>query len=138
MLPNDLLNNMDSLRGRLTGRSGGVFWPLLRGVLGAALVIIAGSLLLALVFCFSSLSSQTMHLLQLPLLGLAALVGAFIAAKAAGRKGLAQGVRLAVLLLVLLAVLTLAGGGQITVAAVLVKGLIVLICGAVGGMLGVF
>lgn len=111
--------------------------PLLKGIIGAAITATVGTALLAAAFCFSAMPSDTMHAMQLPLLALSAFIGAFIAAKSAGRKGLQQGFRLAVALLIIMAVFTLIGGSFSPIALVL-KGVIVLIAAALGGISGVF
>ena len=145
MLPTKLIDNINAVKSaplkgifKRDGAPVGAVHALFKGLICAVLFAAAASLLLAMLFCWTDMSSRTMHILQLPILGLAAFIGAFVAAKAAGRKGLAQGLRLAVLMLALLAVLTASGGGQLTLAAVLLKGLILIVCGALGGMFGVF
>lgn len=111
--------------------------PLIKGTIGAIITILFGSLMLATVYCFTALPDTTMHALQLPLLALAAFIGAFIAAKTAGRKGFMHGIRQAIVLLVLLLLFTLFGG-SFSLIALILKGSIILAAAAMGGILGVF
>lgn len=111
--------------------------PLLRGAVAAAICAIIGSAVLSAAFCFTNLSASTMHALQLPLLGVSAFIGAFVAARTAGRKGLRQGLKMTALLLIIMLAFTISGSIFSPVAFVL-KGLIVLIACALGGILGVF
>lgn len=111
--------------------------PLLKGAIGAIIVTLLGSAVLAAAFCLTDLSTTATHAIQLPLLGLAAFVGAFIAAKSAGRKGLHQGLRMAALLLAIMAIFTFVGGSFSPIALIL-KGIIILATAAMGGILGVF
>lgn len=111
--------------------------PIITGLLAATLAALIGTFALAIIFCHTGLSPATAHALRLPLLGLCALIGAFAAARAAARKGLVQGLRLGALLLVLLLAFTLAGG-TISPVALIIKAAIILLCAALGGILGVF
>ncbi len=112
---------------------------LLRGMAAALIILLAGTLMLAAAYTFTDLSSPTAHLLQLVLLGLAALAGGFITAKKAGSRGLASGLMLAAGLFVLLLLwnVTLGAGLALNLTLV-VKMLILALFGALGGMFGVF
>ncbi len=112
---------------------------LLRGMIAALIVLLAGSLALAAAYTFTDLTSPTAHVLQLVLLGLAALIGGFVTAKKAGSRGLASGLMLAAGLLVLLVLwnVTLGAGLALNLTLV-VKMLILALLGALGGIIGVF
>lgn len=112
---------------------------LLRGMIAALVVLLAGSLALAAAYTFTDLTSATTHLLQLVLLGLAALIGGFITAKRAGSRGLASGLLLAAGLFVLLLLWNVTlGAGLALDLTLVVKMLLLALFGALGGMFGVF
>lgn len=110
-----------------------------RGLLLSCLLVVVLSLALAAAYCFTSLAGGTAHVLQLAVLGVAAFVGAFAAAKGAGRRGLWHGLLLAALLLGLLLLGSAAGltAGGVSVLGLLVKGLLLFLAGGLGGILGV-
>ncbi|MBQ2888800.1 MAG: TIGR04086 family membrane protein [Firmicutes bacterium] len=111
---------------------------LLQGLLWAAALLGLGSLLLAAAYTQTDLSRPTMHLLQQVILGLACMVGAWRTARLAGRKGLFNGLLLAVLLLIMLAAVNIAAAGGVHIGLpLLVKAVILTAGGALGGMLGV-
>lgn len=111
---------------------------LLQGLLWTAALLGLASLLLAVAYTQTDLSRPTMHLLQPIILGLACMVGAWRTARLAGRKGLLNGLLLAALLLIMLAVVNLAAMGGLHIGLpLLVKALILMLGGALGGMLGV-
>lgn len=111
--------------------------PLLVGLISAALALLIGSLLLSLCFCYTSTEDSTIHALGLVLLGVSCLVGGFFSARSAGKKGLKHGGLVAATLLVLLLVYSLLGGAGLSPVALLIKGAVMLIGGALGGILGV-
>ena len=112
---------------------------LIRGMIAALAVLLAGSLILAAAYVFTDLSSATAHLLQLVLLGLTALFGGFITAKRAGSQGLISGLILAAGLLIMMLLWNISLGTGIALDLTLfVKVLILALFGALGGMFGVF
>lgn len=111
--------------------------PLLRGALCTLPVLLVGTLALAAAYCHTTLPADICHALQLPLLWLAALVGAFAAARATGRRGLIQGLRVAAILLIALVALTLLTA-TINPVALTIKAIVIIIGGVLGGILGVF
>ena len=119
---------------------GGMSRPLalLQGLLWVAALLGLGSLLLAAAYTQTDLSRPTMHLLQQVIPGLACMVGAWRTARLAGRKGLFNGLMLAVLLLMMLAAVNIATAGGLHIGLpLLVKAVILTAGGALGGMLGV-
>lgn len=107
-----------------------------KGLLTALLLLILGSLALSAAYCFTSLATPTAHLLQFAVLAAAALGGGLMAAKSAGVKGLRHGILLALALGLLMLLFSLSNGGIIA-APLLLKALVLLLAGAIGGILGV-
>ena len=135
---NQISNKINNLPTRMA--IGGTPRPLalLQGLLWATALLGIGSLLLAVAYTQTDLTSPTMHLLQPVILGLAAMLGAWRTARLAGRKGLFNGLLLAALLLIILAAVNLVMGGLHIGLPLLIKVLILTLGGALGGMLGVF
>lgn len=111
--------------------------PMVWGAVAAVVALLLGSLILAAACCYTTLPQTTCHALQLPLLGLVALIGAFATAGATHRKGLVQGLKFAALLIAVLLAITLACG-TVSPAALIIKAAIILAAAAIGGILGVF
>ncbi len=107
-----------------------------KGLVTAMLLLILGSLALSAAYCFTSLATPTAHLLQFAVLAAAALGGGLTAARSAGVKGLRHGVLLALALGLLMLFFSLANGG-VMAAPLLLKALVLLLSGAVGGIIGV-
>ena len=110
-----------------------------KGLLVAGVLLALCSLALAAVYCYTSLSGVTAHLLQLLVLAVAVFVGGFSAARGAGRKGVWHGLLLAVRMLALLLLAAFSGltAGGVTLLALLGKGLVLVLAGSLGGILGV-
>ncbi len=80
--------------------------------------------------------SQTCHLLQLLVLAVSAWAGGFAAAKRSGSRGLYHGLFLGLLLLACLCAFSLQTSG-VAPLTLLLKALLLLFCGGLGGIFGV-
>ena len=107
-----------------------------KGLAASIAMLIPGSLALAAAYCFTALTTPTAHLLQFAVLAAAAAVGGFMAAKSAGVKGMRHGVLLAAVLGLLMLLFSMSGGG-VMAAPLLLKVPVLLLGGALGGILGV-
>lgn len=128
---------MSNFIANITGKARPTLPPIIRGLLAATFAALIGTLLLSVIFCHTNISAACCHALQLPLLGLSAASGGFASAHALGRRGLVQGAKFGLLLLVLLLAATLATG-NVSPAALIIKAAIIMLCAALGGILGVF
>lgn len=107
-----------------------------KGLLTAMALLILGSLALAAAYCFTTLATPTAHLLQFAVLATAAAGGGFMAAKSAGVKGMRHGLLLAAALGLLMLLFSMSGSG-VMAAPLLLKAMVLLLGGALGGILGV-
>lgn len=131
------LNLANNLKERdKSDRPAGALGALARGLAVSALLLGLGSLGLAAAYCYSQMGSAACHLLQLLVLAVSSLAGGFTAGRRAGSRGLHHGLALGLLLLACLCAVSLQTGG-VAPLALLTKGLLLLLCGGLGGILGV-
>ena len=111
---------------------------IIKGTVISLAISIAGSALLGMAFYFTALSESTLPWFAYAMLFAGVLCGGGIAAKNAGNKGLFHGMGVGVTYFVLIMLIALIFlPSQATFFTVLLKFIIALAGGAVGGILGV-
>lgn len=112
--------------------------PVRRGLLSSLFTVLFLILISALIFHFTSLSECYLPLISLFILGISTFVGGLVGAREAGISGLFHGIIIGTIFFILVAILALIiAPTALAIIQIIKKLLVCVICGALGGLIGV-
>lgn len=112
--------------------------PFIYGILGALTIGLVGSLLLSIVFYFTSLSETYLQPAGTTLYLIGAFTGGFTAAKRAGNRGIMYGAEVGLVYFLIFLMLMLAlAPASLSALTVVLKGIYTLVVAAAGGIIGI-
>ncbi|MGB9792789.1 MAG: TIGR04086 family membrane protein [Thermacetogeniaceae bacterium] len=112
--------------------------PILYGTLGALMTGLVGTLILSIVFYYTSLSESYLDPAGTFLYLTCAFLGGFLASRRAGNRGIMYGCTTGLSYFLIVSLIFLLISPQsLSISSVLLKGIYTLIVGAAGGVIGI-
>jgi len=112
--------------------------PVILGILGAIVIGLIGTILLSVIFYFTSLSESYLQLAGTTLYLIGAFAGGFMAAKKAGNRGIMYGAEVGLIyFLIFLFIMLISSPASLSALTVVLRGIYTLIVAAAGGIVGI-
>ncbi len=112
--------------------------PVVFGILGAIVIGLIGTILLSIIFYFTSFSEPYLQPAGTTLYLIGAFAGGFMASKKAGNRGIMYGAAVGLIyFLIFLFIMLISSPASLSVLTIFLRGIYTLIVSAAGGVVGI-